>query len=466
MPDAFITMVQFQATGLDKIQSGLKAAKTLQESITTGAKKYTEELRKTTREIESMGRVFKAKEFRDRVRETDSLVRAQERLTKTMERQATLARLTTLSGAAGMAGRGLGMLGNVAGGVAAAGLGMGIAGLQGTVPMARFQNQMDRLQWELGNLLTPYLNIATKATAKAANWLGRQDVGTQNALGGVLVGGAGLLGANLASRAAFGVGIGTGARNVAGYAAGGAGMAFNAIRGAGLATAASANMAYGMGGAAGLAGFMAPGAGAAAALTIGLSAARTGIRGNLFDAEEERIRRGDAGGYLGGYDKRFGSMGAGQKAWEIAYERQRLMAESSRMGGGGKPSWLRGAWDATLGSFFKDPYRDRGEINQNEMKMNALAIAAGEKPRPGGNHRANAMVGGEYQEIGAGYYGAASAAEKLRFDKQEGAGALAGTDSTSILQDIKTLIESVVNKAPAQPNQQQQNLGHAIPAFG
>src|SRR6185436_2821516 len=232
-------MVQFQATGLDKIQAGLKAAKVLQESITTGAKKYTEELRKTTREIESMGRVFKAKEFRDRVRETDSLVRAQERLTKTMERQATLARLTTLSGAAGAAGRGLGMLGNVAGGAAAAGLGMGIAGLQGTVPMARFQNQMYRLQWELGNLLTPYLNIATKATAKAANWLGRQDVGTQNALGGVLVGGAGLLGANLASRAAFGVGIGTGARNVAGYAAGGAGMAFNAIRGAGLATAAS-----------------------------------------------------------------------------------------------------------------------------------------------------------------------------------------------------------------------------------
>lgn len=456
-------MVQFQATGLDKIQSGLKAAKDLQTSITSGAAKYTQELKKTTREIESMGRTFKGKEFRDRVRETDTLVRAQERLTRTMERQASLARLTTISGAAGAAGRGLGMLGNIAGGVATAGLGMGLAGMSGTVPMARFQNQMDRLQWELGNLLTPYLNIATKATAKAANWLGRQDVGTQNALGGVMVGGAGLLGANLASRAAFGVGIGTGARNLAGYAAGGAGMAFNAARGTGLATAAAGNMAYGTGGVAGLAGFAAPGLAATAALTLGLGAANSTIRLNNIEKERRQIQGGDSMGFGDLYQKKFGNMDSNRKAWEIAYERRRLTAEDARGSGGGKMGVFGGLYDIFAGNT-----RDKGNAqNENEARLMGLAQVAGEKPRPGGGHRQNMMVGGDFQEIGAGYYGAMSAVEKLRYDKQEGgAGEGNAKDSTSILQDILNLLQTAIPGGGGAPQPQQVKDNHAIPAFG
>jgi hypothetical protein len=458
-------MVQFQATGLDKIQSGLKAAQALQKSITTGAKQYTQELKQTTRQIEAMGRTFRGKEFRDRVRETDTLVRAQERLTKTMERQASLARLMSGAGMASAAGRGLGMAGVAAGGVAAAGLGMGLAGLSGTVPMARFQNQMDRLQWELGNLLTPYLNIATKATAKAANWLGRQDVGTQNLMGGALLAGAGALGTNVITRAAFGSGIGTIGMKGAGLAAGGASAAFGAARMGGLATMASANMAYGMGGLGGLAGFAAPAVGAAGALALGFGAINSTVRLKNLESERQSIQRGNSGDFLATYDRQFAGLSGDSLSKAVAGERLKILKEGTNTGKGGARSWA-GSFIDIFGGNLRDSTR---RSNQEEMRMMALAQVAGEKPRPDGakGHRQNAMVGGDFQEIGAGYYQAFSAAEKLRYDKAEG-----GTpekDSTTILQDIYNLIkDSLPGGGAGQPlpPKVQEQLGHAIPSFG
>lgn len=474
MPDQFITMVKFQATGLDKIQAGLKAAKDLQTSITTGAKKYTQELKQTTREIETMGRAFRGKEFRDRVRETDTLVRAQERLTKTLERQATLARMTSLAGAAGMAGRGLGMLGNVAGGAAAAGLGMGLAGMSGTVPMARFQNQMDRLQWELGNLLTPYLAIATKATAKAANWLGKQDTGTQNLMGGVLVGGAGLLGANFVSKKLLGMGLGSLGLGVAGLGMQGAGMAFNGIRTAGLATAASANMAYGMGGMAGLGG-LAGGAVTGFARRFWPTAVLSGAAEPFFSkfsiqrAERSagRTGRGDLTGlesFGDEYTQKFaGLSGVGRQTAINAEIANQLKAEQAGIGKmrGNKKGWVAGMLDMALGNM-----GDASGAREAEERMGILRAMREGKPVPTTKHRANAIVGGDFQEIGAGYYGAMSAAEKLRFDKREGAGASETKDATTILQDILDLIKTFPGMGTPQAQPNKVNLGNAFPNFG
>ncbi len=82
--------------------------------------------------------------------------------------------------------------------IGATGYATGVAGLSGTVPMARLENQFHRLAWELGNTLAPQVEWATRRIAGAANWLGRRSSTEQDLIGGGLaVAGGGLIASKL-----------------------------------------------------------------------------------------------------------------------------------------------------------------------------------------------------------------------------------------------------------------------------
>ena len=116
---------------------------------------------------------------------------------------------------------------------------------------------------------------------------------------------------------------------------------------------------------------------------------------------------------------------------------------------------VRMAKVGTLG-LFSDLYGNTGKINENEERLNALAQIAGERPKPKGSHRANLLVGGDFAEIGSGYYSAMSEYAKTGASKAEGENA-----NTTILQDIFNLLFGVVNNKGVEPN--RNNMGNALP---
>lgn len=444
MANSIVDLVEFRATGLEKIQSGLKDIDGVQKNLTGSILKYRDAVQETLKASTRLQQSIKSGEFRERVRLSDQLARSQERLTRTLERQATLARLTSFAGLRGMGMAGLSMAGNLAGASAAAGFGLGMAGLQGTVPMARLQNQMDRLKWELGNTLTPFVNMATRRVAGAANWLGRQDEGTQDLIGTGLIGGTGLLAANVLSRHAFGAGIGTLGMRGIGLARAGVGMGISALGGGYFTGGSLSGYGPGLGrallGAAGIGG-TAVGAGAGLAFG-GYELGATYRNARRMLARNESNDLAGLGGIGDEYNRKFSGLTGNARSAAIRAELgSQIKAERSGIDEyrGTKTKPVAGMVDLVLGWMGISGTGNTGAVNEANDKQTVLrAMLAGKKV--GNDHRGNPLVGGDYGEIGSGYYTAASALAKTGYgmsDEDKKAAGIGQTDeSVKLLQEI------------------------------
>lgn len=457
-----VDLVEFRATGLEKIADGLAKVGKMQDLATASTAKYQAMMDKVSKSYQTMERAIGGTQFRNRVRETDQLVRSQERLTRLMERQATLARMTTWRGVGSAAAGAGGMLAGVGGAAAAGAVGMGLAGMSNTVPMARFQNQMQRLQWELGNLLTPYVNFATKQAAKAANWLSRQDQGTQDALGGIALGGMGLAAANFVSNRMFGMGIGTmGARGLgmarSALAYGGPVRAGIGAMGVGAVESIAAHgvMGAGIRGVGAVAGRAAPAAVAYAAAQPFIS--KYNIESSM--AAEARYGRGDLSG-LGGiadkYRQQFSGLTGSARTKAINAEMaKQLQMESEGIGvmQGTKRKTVASMIDMALGNM-----GDTSKLSEAQANQAVLRAMREGKALPSNPHRANAFLGGDWGELGSGYYTAASAYAKSGMDKKEG-------ENFGETQTVESLLSQILAKLP-DGNQPPPPGGQADPLKG
>ncbi len=459
MADTFVKMIEFQATGLSQIATGLKSVQQTQKLITQNQSIYNNALRETKRSLSDMERFIKSPAYGKYVRDTDTLAKSQERLTRTMERQKAVARYGALAGnAAHFGGRAaLSGLASAGAGVAAAGFGAGVAGLSGTVPMARLNNQMERFTWELGNTLTPFVDMLTRKLGAANNWLAKQPESTQDNIGTGLVAGAALVGGNFLSKHILGASLGRVGLGITGAGMEGAGVAFGAARSAGLAGAASANMAYGMGGVRGLAGLAGEGLAAASRFAGPLAVAGAGISGgvtnlrvqSLNQQADEAARGKTDPTHFDEYSQKFSGLEGDSLKKAIEVERQKLLRQD-----------IAGTKDNDIG-FFGALYRSampgatavpgKAAMNENEMRRNALAEIAGERPASKRDHRSNAIVGGDWGELGSNYYAAASELAKSGYDKAD-AGGGGGKNPDALLDALKEFRDMVKEAADKQAN--------------
>jgi hypothetical protein len=192
----------------------------------------------------------------------------------------------------------------------------------------------------------------------------------------------------------------------------------------------------------------------------------TTAQGKMIESRHRAATQGnDAGGFLGEYQRKFAGLSGNERQWAVEYERKRLLAEDTRTGAGmGKPSVLGALWKSI--NPFSDKYPGWDRLTENEQRRTAIAQAVGEKPG-GAAHRGNALVGGDFGEIGSGFYSAATELARTGYSKMEGADK--SKDSTTILQEIFDLLEGAISGGGAgepQPNKQQEQIAHAIPRFG
>lgn len=440
MAEEFVNLVVFKPVGLDQIEKDLNRVKMGQDQLAKSTNKVSESFQKAARSAVSFDRSARTSTMSGRVREAEQLVRQHERLTRLMERQTVLGRMGSAAGRAGSFALG------AAGAVGAGALGMGIAGLSGTVPMAKFQNQLQRLQWELGNTLTPILGKLTQATAGAANWLGRRSESEQNLIG------YGVAGLTVAGGGAFlnklGVPIGPAIRGGAswaygaasralGYGAKAAPTAAEALYAAqygryGLPAAESAGI--GMAGALRFAGPIAWGATAA-----GSQFALKYNTANML-ARSQGQDLGNQNPYYDEYGRKFAGL-EGKARKDAILSELGVQVKAERSGimkyygeGGNKVEQMA---ERLLSGFGLMSMGDTGEANEANRRQAALrGMLSG---KGGGDHRANAFVGGDFREIGQGYYEAASAYAKSGMDKA------AGGSLESNVQRIADTIDKAVN---------------------
>lgn len=363
--------------------------------------------------------------------------------------------LAGLGGAAAVAG-------TVAGAAAGTGLALGVSGLSGTVPMARLNNQIERFTWELGNTLTPFVDILTKKVGQANTWLSRQPQQTQDAIGtGLAVGGTAAA-AQVASRSLFGVGLGGIAGGVGGALFG---LGRAALMGAPAAAPTAAQSLYattygsqGLPQAANAAGGFLGRAGAfatrlAAPLAIagaGISGGVTTIRGKGLESEAQEIGKGKTDtSHLDEYRNKFSGLSGDALNKAVEVERQKLLKEDIAGTKNNDIGFFGAIWRSAIPGVTSYPGKEK--LNENEMRRNALAEIAGER-KPGGggaaDHRANALVGGTFGEVGSGYYAAASELAKTGYDAKT-----AGGDNAilGVLLGIAGVIQQAADKQNQEP---------------
>lgn len=445
MADEFIEVVKFEATGLDKISTGLKTAATQQKLLTTSTEAYTKALRTSTTAFQTMGRSVNSAEFRKRVRETDELARTQERLTRQIERQTAIARYGKVGGNlayaanqyGGMASRGLGILG----GAATAGFGFGLSGMSGTVPMARLNQQVERLSWEIGNTLTPVVNKFTDILKGASDWMSRRTEGEQNLIGGALTIGAGATAANVASKGLFGMGLGQLGLGVAG----------------GVGSAAS-GIGSAAGSAAGFLGRFAGPIGAAVAPIFGAFRAKSGAEDLL--GEGARYNRGDLSGteQIGNeYRKKFAGMSEKDRSAAIRTElANQLRAEREGIGafyGEGGNMLEQMIEIGTGGLFGMSSIGRSGKATEAEARQSVLRAMLSGKQVGTTNHRANPYTGGDFSDVGSGYYAAAA-----EFGKLGGSGGVNVTGGNGVIDALIPIVQGIADQVKAAAEKQANPL--------
>lgn len=524
MADTFVKMVEFRSTGLEQIELGLKKAVVTSESAITAGKAYQKVLDSTVRTLPSMTRIFEAgvRVQKENARALGEVARAQDRVNASASKSAAASGLrysfgqrgggVSESGAVGRMiaagvdkfqraitatvrsfgdvvrgfrgmepsrtvaggpsaahrfGGGLGAAAGVAGtagaAVAGGGLALGVSGLSGTVPMARFNNQMERFTWELGNTLTPFVDILTKKLGQANNWLARQPESTQNAVGtGLAVGGTAAA-AQVASRTLFGVGLGGMAASVGG---GLLGLGRSALFGAQAAAPTAAQSMYaaaygsrGLPAAEATGGWLSRGLGAlgsragmlsgpVAVAGIGITAGMTSLRQNYLNAEAQEAAKGKTdASHLQEYDRKFSGLSGDDLKKAVDAERMRLTKEDISKSKDNNIGFFGALWRSVMPG--STNVRGMADVNENEMRRNALAQVAGERPRPRPDHKVNAMVGGDFGEIGSGYYAAASELGKTGYDAK----AAGGGGGLGIIENMmRELLDAVKLAAEKQAN--------------
>ena len=291
--------------------------------------------------------------------------------------------------------------------------------------MARLQNQFNRLAWELGNTLTPQVEAATRRIAGAANWMSRRSSAEQDAIGYGITGAAVLGGAKF-----LGLPVGGAIRGAAGLAGRGiAGIAGYGRTAAAIPTAAeSAYIAqYGRVGL--------PAATAASGSLLSRAAGPLslasmpiiGAFGSKYATDSQmensaRRNRGDLsglGGIEGEYAKRWNGLSedARKKAAREEYGRliqQGEAANQERRGAGtfGGTTWLGQSINMLLGG---RNAQNTGGINEAEDRQAIVRKAMTGQMLQRGDHRANSLIGGDFGEIGSGFYTAASALAKTGY---------------------------------------------------
>ncbi len=491
MPDEFVNLVSFRATGLDRIELDLDKVKAASDAAVPSmerlfgvAKKGTQDQAKGTaalaKSVETLGRVAKSYQSsfafalagmgpgNARYNQSLSYNRSLG-MSGGYSVNPAVAAAQSQRWTWGGAGRAAGAIGSGAGAAAtavgAAAFTTGVAGLSGTVPMAKLQNQFQRLAWELGNTLTPQIEAVTKRVAGAANWLSRQSEGTQDAIG------YGVTGLGLAAGARLaGIPVGAGAKGLASLGARGAmgllGMAGARAGASALPASLSLDAAAG-GGLLGAAGS----AVGLAALPI-YAAFQSKSTRLAMSANEARRNRGDTSG-LGDleseYAKKWGALSADGRRTAAAGEFGRLLSEERTINAG--RGALKGPNDpgSTANLLFPAlPWlnnvfglSDNGLMeNQGRQAIARKAMAGG---KLNGNHRANAFVGGDYREIGSGYYEAASAFAKAGFDQAEGGESGKSESIIDILTQIRDRLPNA--SQPPAPTGNETNLRHSVPGF-
>jgi len=393
--DSFVKMVEFKATGLDNIKVELKSVSDLQSKIAESQEDYNVALGDVVRKQTQYERLIASGQMRTRIRQIGELNRAQEKLNKAIEKERLIAKYGTIGGRVAQYGGGMG---HMAGNLAAGGLAMGVAGLQGTVPMARLQHQFQRLSYEMGNTLTPVVDRLSNALQKVANWAEKRPEWQQNTMGYGLAGAAALR---------FG-----GARVI------GAGLRIGASAIAGAPQAIGRGVVNGLWPAANAIGNAAPTARAAAsgigriawpiaAIAAAGSAFRTKANIDGADSLENRLNKGDLSGTEGvakGYQAKFSGLNdkdrkaAIQKELDLANKLEK--AGIDKMAGPNSGSMLGRMYDQVM---YKNSSTDM--VNQARERQAVLRdmMAGGSGITPNADHRKNSFVGGQFQALGTGY---------------------------------------------------------------
>lgn len=461
MAGDFVKLVEFQATGLEKIETGLRRVAVTSESAITSGKKYQKVIDQTLRTMPSMTKIFEqgVRVQKEQARVLADTVRVQERITREVRTQAAVGggRLGGIGAMASNGARAAAGVGRAIGGpaaaVGAAGFAAGVAGLSGTVPMARMSAAADRVAYELGNTLTPSVNLVTKGLTKLGNWLSGLSEGQQNLLGGGLLAGAAVVGGNALSHRVLGTGLaGAGQSAVAGVSALGgpapaamtpAEMSYrNAYGSRGLPTTAGGGESgsrLGRGG---------------GRLFMGLAALELG--GNLYQASQgtlqgQRYARGEltaneTNPLAAEYEKKFGGLsGAGRT--------DAIQSEITKQKEYWKNKEGREAYARAQGGMSFDPAISTGF----RLESTKRAAYLEESLKNGGqfngkqDHRANALVGGDFNEIGGGYFAAMGGLAKTGFEAGQFQGGGGNFDVT--MNEIKGILAEIKAKYTAQPLQ-------------
>lgn len=458
MAGDFVKLVEFQATGLEKIDTGLRKVAVTSESAITSGKKYQKVIDQTLRTMPSMNKIFEqgVRVQKEQARVLADTVRVQERITREVKTQAAMSGgrmggLGAMAAGAGRAAMGVGRaIGGPAAAVGAAGFAAGVAGLSGTVPMARMSAAADRVAYELGNSLTPSVNLVTKGLTKLGNWLSGLSEGQQNVLGGGLLAGAAVIGGNALSQRVLGTGLGGAGRSaIAGVSAlGGPAPAAPIPM---TAAETSYRNAYGSrglpsatGGGGGEGGSRLGRGGGR--LFMGLAALELGS--NLYQASQgtlqgQKYARGEltaneTNPLAAEYEKKFGGLSGEGRT-------QAIQSEITKQKEYWKNKEGREAYAKAQGGMSFDPAISTGFRLESTKRAAYLeeSLKSGGQFKGKDDHRANALIGGDFGEIGTGYYSAMSGLAKTGYDSGAGGG---GGYSKETMDRIGAILEEIKNK--------------------
>jgi len=417
--DTFVKMVEFRASGLDEIKAKLDTVNAVQNKLTSSVKDYRKASGDAVRTLRQQERLISSGVFQRRLRQTQELMKAQERLNRMIEKEKMIARYGSVGGRLAYHGGGAARgAANVGMGVAAAGFVGGMAGLQNTVAMAQFQNELQRVNRELGNTMAPAVRKVSNLMQRFANWMEKRPEWQQNVIGTGLAAGAGL-GA---------------VKSVVGWegiAAGGAA----AMSGLGAAKRGiGRGVVNGLWPAANKIGDLAPNplklaryAGRAAWPIAAVAAAGSAVRGKYNVDEsmgmQDRLSKGDLSGtedFGQEYNRRFGGLQGEERLKAIRKEQDLLnkieAAGIEKMKGPNSDSFLGRMYDQVM-------YKNSGtgmvnEANQRQAVLRAMAEGK-DVALPKTDHRMEPQIGGQFQGLGAGYDAAYTALAKAGVEHAE-----------------------------------------------